>query len=202
LITAVVLAAGGSARLGGRPKQLLQVDGLPLLARVLAAVTGSAVKDVIVVTGYRGDKVRAAAAGFAVRWLDNPAWALGMSTSLKAGLAAVGPEASGILIVLADQPYLSPDLINRMVAVFELAPGPVIVRPACGEHAAHPVLVARPYLAALQAAEGDQGGRAVLAALSRHIVTVPAEPREIMDVDTWEDAGRCGANWSGADDFN
>lgn len=202
MITAVVLAAGGSVRLGGRPKQLLRVDGVPLLARVLGAVLSSGVQETIVVTGNRADEVMAAGhppevgGCLPVRWVHNPDWSGGMSTSLKAGLAAVGANAAGVLIVLADQPYLSRGLIDRLIAVFEAAPGPVIVRPACGETVGHPVLVARPFLAAFESAQGDQGGREVLAALHRHILTVPVDTWEIMDVDTWEDAGRCGACWT------
>jgi molybdenum cofactor cytidylyltransferase len=196
LIAAVVLAAGGSRRLGGQPKQLLRVDGRLLVARVLDAVVGSRVGETIAVTGYRADEVRAAAGEVAVRWVDNPDWPGGMSTSLKAGLVAVGPEAAGVLLVLADQPFLSSTLIDRLIAAFETAPGPVIVRPACGGKAGHPVLVARPFIKALQTAEGDEGGRGALAAFSRQIITVSAAEWEIMDVDTREDAARCGARWS------
>ena len=191
MIAAVVLAAGGSSRLGGQPKQLLTVEGIPILARVLGAVTASRVHETIVVTGYRASEVRAAGQSFPVRWLDNPGWSQGMSTSLRLGLAAVDPAAAGAAIVLADQPYLTSGLINRLIDAFEAAPAPAMARPAAGGRAGHPVVFSRFFFDLLGTARGDQGGRAVLAAHAGRLVTVPAPAREIMDVDTWEDLARC-----------
>lgn len=195
MITAVVLAAGGSARLGGRPKQLLKVDGVPLVVRVLTAVCGSRVHGTVVVTGCRAEEVRAAGGDFPVRWVANPAWPQGMATSLAAGLAAVGGGAAGVLVVLADQPFLTSSLVDRLIDAFGAARAPAILRPACGSRCGHPVLVGRPFLATLGQARGDEGGRTVLAAFRRYVVTIPATEREIMDVDTWEDALKCGASW-------
>ena len=191
MIAAVVLAAGGSSRLGGRPKQLLTVDGVPIVARVLRAVTLSRVAQTIVVTGYRGEEVRAAARAFPVRWLDNPAWSQGMSTSLRLGLTALDHTAEGAVIVLGDQPYLTPDLINRLIDAFAGAPAPAIARPVAGSRAGHPVVFSRYFFNLLASARGDRGGREVLDTHAERLVTVPAHPHEIMDVDTWEDLARC-----------
>jgi len=85
---AVILAAGGSSRMG-RPKPLLEIGGRPLVACAAEAALAAAVWPVVVVLGAHAEKIRPALARLPVLPIENPAWSEGMASSLRAGLAAL-----------------------------------------------------------------------------------------------------------------
>ena len=86
-IAAVVLAAGRSTRMGAENKLLADIGGKPMVRRVVEAALASRARPVLVVTGHQADGVRAALAGLEVAFVDNPDYAVGLSSSLKAGIA-------------------------------------------------------------------------------------------------------------------
>ena len=92
-IAAIVLAAGRSTRMGAANKLTADIGGKPMVRCVVEAALASAASPVLVVTGHQAADVRAALAGLAVAFVDNPDYAAGLSTSLKAGIAAV-PDAA------------------------------------------------------------------------------------------------------------
>ncbi|MCL6552819.1 MAG: nucleotidyltransferase family protein [Firmicutes bacterium] len=112
---AVVLAAGASTRMG-RPKLALPVRGVPMLRRVVEAAAASRCTEVVVVLGGAHAAVyRPLLDGLPVRVAENPDPAEGMGSSIRAGVAAVSPEASGVVILLADQPLVTATLIDCLV---------------------------------------------------------------------------------------
>lgn len=183
---AVVLAAGSSTRLG-EAKQLLNVDGMPLLARTLDVVRRSMLAHRIVVLGGYAAEVRSRVdfEGFDV--VENPDYLSGQSTSMLAGLAAVPGNAAGAVVVLGDQPLLPPGLLDRMVAAFDPSLG-VAVRPRYADGPGNPVLLGRALFPELMRIEGDVGAREVLAQHRDRIIELDLRgwptPR---DVDTRED---------------
>jgi molybdenum cofactor cytidylyltransferase len=184
VISGVVLAAGASRRLG-RPKQLLELWGRPLLQHSVNAVSGAGLDEVVVVLGHEADAIESALdLPPGARVVRNPDYASGQATSLRVGLAAVGGRAEAAVILLGDQPLLGSGLIRRAVEEFATAGRPV-VRCFFGSTPGHPVVVARSEWARLGALSGDVGGRALWDDSERvHVLNVEAEPP--ADVDTWE----------------
>src|ERR1022692_2010131 len=105
---AIVLAAGGSSRMG-TVKQLLELDGKPLIVRAADAVLGSPARPVVVVVGAHAEMVRAPIARHPVSVVFNPEWASGLASSIRVGLAALlaaEPGLDAVLVALCDQPAL------------------------------------------------------------------------------------------------
>ena len=172
-ITAVILAAGKSERMG-RTKQLLPWKGKPLLWHVVQAAIGVGIKDVIIVIGADGEKIRNSIPDLRVRYVNNPDWELGQSTSLKAGLAALHPRSGGVIFMLADQPQVSPTLVRSMIEKHATTLAPIIAPLVDGQRG-NPVLFDQITFDDLMKVQGDKGGRELF---SRY-------PVEWMD---WHDA--------------
>jgi len=184
VIAAVVLAAGAARRMG-RPKQLLPLAGRPLVWHVAAAACRSTVDEVIVVTGARQAAVAAAVAGLPVRLVPNPRWRSGQASSLKSGLNAVSPGTGAVVFLLADQPLVTPALLDSVAAVYRAGDGSIVV-PVAGERRGNPVLFAlENWRRQLLDLTGDTGARAIIAAHPERVVTVPvADETVFFDVDT------------------
>lgn len=194
-VAAVVLAAGGSTRLG-QPKQLLNLDGYPLLSRTLDLVRASQLSPRIIVLGGYADEVRARVPldGFTI--VENTDYQQGQSTSLIAGLKALPPDVAGVVVVLGDQPLLPPGLLDKLVNHFD--PETVVaVRPRYAEGPGNPVLLSRVLFPELLELEGDVGARDVLRRHRGRIAEVDVSgwptPR---DVDTLEDYRSLLEDWA------
>lgn len=157
---AVVLAAGGAQRFGS-PKQLLEIDGQPLVRRVVRVALAAGLHPVIVVCGAHANNVRQALAGLQVVFVDNPEWVSGQSTSLRAGLNGLPADCAGAFFLLADQPFVSLDVILALKQAHARSLAP-IVAPRVGDQRANPVLFDRVTFPDLLNLEGDIGGRAVI----------------------------------------
>ncbi|MGN6031606.1 MAG: nucleotidyltransferase family protein, partial [Thermomicrobiales bacterium] len=141
-VAGIVLAAGASTRLG-RPKQLLDLGGKPVIAHVVDRARAAGLDEVIVVTGGAGEAVAAALAGAPVRIVVNPAFRDGQSTSLIAGLRALSNDADAVVVLLGDQPGVAPADIAAAVSRRRDPPFPPIVMTAYGSQRSHPVLFGR-----------------------------------------------------------
>ena len=114
MISAIVLAAGMSSRMG-QPKPVLRIAGQPLLERVVATVRRSRVDEIVVVLGHEADRVRREVALDGATVVVNEAYAEGMSSSIRAGLRAVDPRAQGYVVVLGDQPFVSSSTLDALI---------------------------------------------------------------------------------------
>jgi molybdenum cofactor cytidylyltransferase len=187
LVTAIILAAGRSSRMGGH-KLLLPYKGRPLVNRVLAAACASRADPVIVVLGHEAERVEGALqAEREFHAVHNPEYAEGMSTSLKIGLAATPKQAAGAVILLGDQPLVTSAIINSMIAASASAPEAIIAATYQGRRG-NPVLFPRQYFAELQAISGDEGGRSVLARYPERVRLVEIDDALAgQDIDTPEE---------------
>jgi molybdenum cofactor cytidylyltransferase len=197
VIAGLVLAAGTSSRLG-RTKQLEPVDGVPLLQHAVDAAAASRLDEVVVVLGARAAEIEAA-----VRWPPGSRWVLnerfsvGQSTSLLAGLAALGPEVEAVVVLLGDQPGIRPQAIDALIAAHAEGKGPV-VQATYGGRPAHPTLLARDVWRDLAALTGDQGARSAIAAHPQWRTGVEVGGDPPPDVDTEEDLARVRAAREGS----
>lgn len=185
-VAALVLAAGRSTRMGqGRNKLTTDLDGKPIVRRTVEAALASKGRPVVVVTGHDREHVEAALTGLDVRFVHNPDFAEGLSTSLRAGLAALPLEADATVVLLGDMPLLPASLIDRLIATFKPKEGRAIVVPVHEGRRGNPVLWGRSYFAALMALRGDVGAKHVLAENAEAVAEVDAETDAIfIDIDT------------------
>ncbi len=155
----VVLAAGGSRRFGGAtPKQVVEIDGEPAVRRAARRALESRLDRVVVVTGHAADAVRRALGGLAVETAHNPDWAAGQSGSVKAGLGAAAADAVAVVFIPCDQPFLTAEVIDRLIARHAEGDAAIVV-PACGGRRGAPVLIGRALFGELEAIVGDAGAR-------------------------------------------
>jgi molybdenum cofactor cytidylyltransferase len=186
-IVGIVLAAGSSQRMG-RPKQLLPLDGRPLLQHVVDAMAASLLDDIVVVLGHEADAIRAAITVPAhARVVVNPRYAEGQSTSLACGLAAASAEAEAAAVLLGDQPGVDAALIDGMVRAYRSAGAPVvrpIWRDGHGEpYPGHPVVLARRIWREVAALAGDGGARSLFAGHPEWVREIPMTGEPPRDVD-------------------
>lgn len=191
-ISAIVLAAGRSARFRDGNKMLADVAGQPMIRRVLEAVAASKVQEILLVTGKDGSRIVAAAGPGRWRAVSNPEPELGLSSSIRVGLAAVDANAKGVLIVLGDMPGVSSTLIDALIATFESRARSAIVYPVSGEgHQGHPVLWPAALFDELKALTGDTGAKALLSKYAHLVITIPvADGAPFLDIDTVEDLSK------------
>lgn len=189
---ALVLAAGAGTRFGGDKLRAPMADGRPLLAHALDAAFAAPVAGVTVVVGCGAEAVwaaareAAAAAGRELERVDAPAWAKGLSASLKAGIAALPAEASAALVFLGDMPRVPPGLATRLVEAWR--GGAVAAVPVSAGRRGNPALLGRELFAAVAALEGDRGAGALLDGLGARLARVPVEdPGVLLDVDRPDD---------------
>ena len=184
MIAGVVLAAGTSARLG-RPKQLLELEGKPVLQHVVDTVRSAGLEEVVVVLGHAAAEIETRLVlPPGTRTVINAEYARGQSTSLRAGLRALGPAVDAAVIVLGDQPRVPPDLVRRVVEEWRASGAPVL-RPLFRGAPGHPVVAARAAWDAFMGAAGDAGARDVMAAVDVVEVEMGLDPP--ADIDTWDD---------------
>jgi len=199
-VSGVVLAAGASIRMG-RPKQLLDVAGRPLLQHVVDAALASSLDEVIVVLGSCADEIEAALRlDGRARAVVNPDFAAGQITSLRCGVAAASAEACAVAILLGDQPTLRSEAIDAAIAAF-LASGARAARPVysdAGGRPGHPVLLAREIFHELEPLRGDQGARALFSPRRPGVIELPVAGEPPPDIDTPEDFARIAASLRGS----
>ncbi|MGH2347293.1 MAG: nucleotidyltransferase family protein [Chloroflexota bacterium] len=183
MIAGIVLAAGASRRLG-RPKQLLPIGGRPLLDWVLRAMREAALGRIVLVLGHDAEVIRRALNLGGAGVVVNECHADGMSTSLRAGLAAMGPEVDGVIVAMGDQPFIGKDLIGALLAE-RVRTGLPMVAVDYGHYQGPPVYLGREVWPMAEALRGDQGARALLKNSPNRVATVHVPDRGMaLDVDT------------------
>lgn len=118
-IAVLVLAAGNSSRMG-KPKQLLDLGGVPMLEHTVACARGASLEKIWVVLGAGADEIQHAIPHLEAKIIKCPTWRLGMGSSLKFGLTCILEQknVTGVLVLVCDQPGLSAKHISELVNVF------------------------------------------------------------------------------------
>lgn len=184
---AVILAAGASTRMG-RPKQLLPLDGQPLVVHAAEASLASAAWPVVVVLGANAGAIRPSLAKLPVLIAENPAWAEGMASSIRAGVTTLqqfSRALEGVVVALCDQPAFSAGVIQRLVTA-QRTTGASIVAARYGGRNAAPALFLREHFPVLAALTGEEGARHLLNENTSRLATVDL-PELALDLDTPED---------------
>jgi molybdenum cofactor cytidylyltransferase len=186
----MILAAGGSARLG-KPKQLLAFRNRSLLRHAAETALASVCRPVVVVLGARAERLEVELNGLAVKVVNNPEWASGMGSSIRAGLAALGlagdgpVNVGGVVVMLCDQPLISARRLDELVAAQSVhARG--IVAAAYGGTVGVPALFSRAYYGELVGLGAGEGARRLILAHPDDVERVPC-PEAAIDIDTEAD---------------
>jgi len=194
-ITAIILAAGRSTRMGGPNKMLAELQGKKLVRIAAEQALASKASEVIVVTGHQAALVEQALNGLKVKFVRNPDFAGGLASSVKAGIAAVAGDADGAVICLGDMPLIDARLIGRLIDAFAPDLGNLIVVPVADGRRGNPVLWSRRFFSELMTLEGDIGARHLIAKHGEAVAEVPVEGNSaFLDIDTPQalDAARRG----------
>jgi len=185
-IAAVVLAAGASTRMG-TAKQLLQIDGRPLVQHVLDNVQRSGVGEIILVLGHSAAAIQRELKLEGAKVVLNENFLQGMGTSLKSGLARVDSQVQAALIILADQPFVRPETLDQLIAAHERTRAQIVI-PTYRGFRGNPVLLDRSVFPEVMGLSGDIGCRAIFGEHQDGIVKLEVgDVGILLDIDQKKD---------------
>jgi molybdenum cofactor cytidylyltransferase len=175
--------------MGARNKLLEPIDGEPMVRRVAATALGGGANPVVVVTGHEAAAITAVLRGLDVTAILNPDYAIGLSTSLRAGLRALPPDIDGVLILLGDMPGIESDVLRSLMASFTGATA--ICVPVRHGRRGNPVLWGSRYFPQMLDLTGDAGAKPLMARHEARLIEVEISTDSIFhDVDAPEDLAR------------
>ena len=185
VVSAILLAAGESKRMG-KPKLLLPFGNSTILEQAIDNLLNSRVDEVIAVVGDRAQEMIKRLANRPVKVAINPDYGKGMSTSIVRGLSLVDNSALAIMLVLADQPLIDSNTINRLIkAFFNNKKG--IVIPVYQGRKGHPIIFSTKYKGALLGLKGDVGGKQIIKKHPNDTLEVAVNTQSITtDIDTMD----------------
>jgi molybdenum cofactor cytidylyltransferase len=191
-VALLLLAAGASTRMG-RPKQLLPYHDRTLLRHAAETAVASGCAPIVLVTGALHEGLISEIAGLPIQAVRNENWASGMASSIQAGLAAVASaQPRAVLIMLTDQPLVTPALLQQLVAQQQHTQAPIVAA-AYGDTLGVPAIFARALLPELLQLQGQQGAVRLIARLGAAVGQVDF-PAGLLDVDTPEQYAALVAN--------
>jgi molybdenum cofactor cytidylyltransferase len=190
MIAAIVLAAGGSSRMG-RPKQLLDLRGLSLLRRTVDAALAADCRPVVVVLGAAADRMRRELDGLEVDAVHNEDWPDGIGGSISCGVASLrshGERVRAALLLACDQPMISEGVIVRLIEAFDGSENGLVACEYSGT-VGIPALFGQAHFRRLSELSGDRGAKSLLLEDPERVVRVPW-PEGAADIDTPADYER------------
>lgn len=198
VVGAVLLAAGEARRMGGRPKSLLELGGVPLIRRVLIALSGAGVDEVAVVLGHRAAEVELAVRDFPVTLVHNAEYSQGQMSSVRAGLAALSNKLDAVIVAVADQPLLNSGDVTALISAFKKlkagnadAADPTVIVPHVAGERANPIVLDGALRDEILSGAVDFGCRQWIAAHPQQVHRFDTDNHHYrVDLDTPEDLQR------------
>lgn len=183
-VSAIILAAGLSTRMGLDNKLLLPWNGSTMIRQVLSAVQAAHLSETIVVVGHDHDAVTQEIQDFSPLVVFNPEYSNGIGGSIARGVAAASPEAEGYLIILGDMPFVSSELLNVLLS---RSRSDVIAYPTFLGNQRNPVFFGSKFRDELTGLHGNMGARSIIGRYPEAHVVVPWEDELcFVDLDTPE----------------
>lgn len=191
MVTALVLAAGESLRMASGNKLLLPFQGKPLVGHVVDNVLASEAREVIVILGHEAGNVQNALKKRNVRFVVNPAFHKGMTSSIHAGVVAAAEGTDGFMICLSDQPFIKPEEFTYLIRAFESAiaqtPKEMVV-PVCHGRRGNPVIFSSKFKSDILEHKGLKGCKGILNEHPDSVLEVEMAGDSVLrDIDTIED---------------
>ena len=188
IISATILAAGGSSRMGDENKLLLPFNGDMVINQICHTVLNSGLKPVIVVTGFQHREVEPALPESIDQIAYNPNWEQGMAGSIYTGMSLLPDTVDGNMIVLGDMPLLTAHTLNRLIEKFCAHEGKKIISPVYSGQQANPVIFPRKYFSEILSSAGDRGCKKILKQYPDDAIGISIDSEEvILDCDTKDD---------------
>ena len=191
MISAVILAAGESRRMGKQNKLLLPIGGEALLVKLVASVCASDVGQVLVVIGHEAEKIRRELNEFPLNFVYNPNFSEGMTTSIKYGVKVVSRECDGLLICLGDMPFINTSEINKLIHAYvknRIKGEGLIVVPVFKRQRGNPVLFSIEFRNDILEHKKESGCKEVIMKNSDSVMEIEMDDEKmLLDVDTMED---------------
>jgi len=191
-IGAVLLAAGAGRRMGGRPKALLELGGVPLVLRQLIALSDAGVDELVIVLGHHAEQILPVIEPFPLTVVHNPRPDDGQVSSQRLGLAALNPNLDAVLVALSDQPLINEQDITSLIGAFKKRPeGTAVVAPRVAGRPGNPVIFSGAVREQILAGAGNAGCRQWRAAHPQSVHHFDTDShRFIVDLDTLQDIER------------
>jgi len=191
-LAAVLMAAGAGARMGQRPKSLLELDGVPLICRQVMALREAGVSELVLVLGHHAKDIEAAVKALKVSVVINPDPDAGPVGSQRLGLQSLSGHSDAVLMALADQPLLdAADLRQLLQAFQQRLPDSALVYPRVDGQPGNPVIFTAAVRAALLACPPDVGCKQWRQAHTSQVQALDCDnPHFVQDVDTPEDIAK------------
>ena len=191
MISAVILAAGESRRMGKQNKLLLPIGGETLLVKLVKSVCASDVGQVLVVIGHEAEKIRRELNNFPLSFVYNHNYSEGMTTSIKFGVKEVSPDSDGFLICLADMPFINTSEISKLIHAYvqnRIKEKKLIVVPVFQGKRGNPVLFSSEFRNDILEHKKKSGCKEVIMKNSDSVMEIEMDTENmILDVDTMED---------------
>lgn len=191
-VAGILLAGGTSSRMG-RNKLLLDVEGEPLVRRAARRASSSGLSPVIVVLGHEAERVRGELSGLPCQVVVNPRFERGITSSLGTGLEAVPDEARAVVVMLADMPHVTPEMIGGLVERYRATTAPLVISDYEGVNAP-PMLYDRSLFGELAAMTDGRCGKQVIRRHRDEAEVAHWPARALRDLDVPEDYERLVAN--------
>jgi molybdenum cofactor cytidylyltransferase len=191
-VAVLLLAAGRSTRMGGPNKLLQETDNAPLVVHAAKAALASQAVEVVVVLGHMAGDVKAAVEKAVgknkkLRFVTNPDFADGLSTSVRTGIAALGKDIDAAIVQLGDMPGVGSGLLDRLMAAFSPVEGRSICVPTVAGKRGNPVLWDRRFFAEIAQVSGDTGAKHLIGEHADLVCEVEMSGQAaITDIDTPE----------------
>lgn len=193
-VCAILLAAGSSTRFGSENKLLMRIDGEAIVRRAVSSLVEAEIGPIHVVVGHEADRVKSALSDFDVVFVNNPDYAAGQATSVRAGVASVPAATDAAVFHLGDMPAVQPESIRLVVEAYRADVADAIAAGYRGTRG-NPVLFDSRYFPELQDVSDDHGGRYVLMNSDRAAIVETGDSGVTADVDDREDLAAIGDIW-------
>jgi molybdenum cofactor cytidylyltransferase len=195
-VAGVVLAAGSSSRMGEN-KLLLPLEGSTVLRRAVATAVAGGLDPVLVVIGHESERARAELAGLACEPVLNPDHSRGINSSLCAGISAVPGGCAAAVVMLADMPFVTAEMIGAVVERFRSGGAPLVLS-VYGDVLAPPTLYARALFPELSALEGEGCGKRVMKRHRGEALEIAWPAAKLADLDVPADVDRIRGQLEGS----
>ena len=193
-IAGVLLAAGTSSRMG-KNKLFLELGGVSVLRRAARTAIAAGLDPLLVVLGHESERARAELEGLACMPVLNPDYASGMNTSLRAGIQAVPPEASAAMVLLADMPFVTPEMVRQVAARWSGEPLAVSLY---GDVVAPPILYSCALFPELLEMTAEDCRKRVVKRHRADALEIAWPPMALADLDVPEDVDRVRSEFEGS----
>ena len=191
MISAVILAAGESRRMGKQNKLLLRVGGEAMLVKLVKVVCASDASQVLIVIGHEAEQIRLELNNLPLRFVHNPNYRKGMTTSIKSGIKEVSQNSDGFLICLADMPFINTSEINKLIHAYvknRIRGKGLIVVPVFKRQRGNPVLFSIEFRNDILEHKKESGCKEVIMKNSDSVMEIEMDDENMfLDVDTMED---------------